>query len=322
MLNENSQNQKIAKTAIRQYDLPEAVSISLINLSENATFKVEVADGRCFALRVHRSGYHSRLAIASELAWLMDLHETGVAITPRPIFGRDRALIQLVSGRHVVLFEWENGIEPGIGEDLILPFEQLGAIAARMHTHVATWRKPDSFQRLTWDFESSLSGANPHWGHWQDGLGVDVTRLKLFGRTVKLIGERLKAYGKGPTRFGLIHGDLRLANLLIDGSQVKVIDFDDCGFGWNMYDAATPVSFYEHEPQTPELIEAWKRGYRSVSVLPKEGENEIPTFVMLRRLLLMAWIGSHHETDLAKSMGLRFTEQTDDLCETYLKRFS
>ena len=25
--------------------------------------------------------------------------------------------------------------------------------------------------------------------------------------------------------------------------QDRAIDFDDCGFGWYMYDAATPVSF-------------------------------------------------------------------------------
>ena len=92
---------------------------------------------------------------------------------------------------------------------------------------------------------------------------------------------------------------------------MKVIDFDDCGFGWYMYDAATPVSFYEHEPQVPDLIEAWKDGLpQGASIFPKADEAEIPTFVMLRRLLLVAWIGSHHETDFAKSMGLPYTEGT------------
>ena len=136
-----------------------------------------------------------------------------------------------------------------------------------------------------------------------------------------MIGRRLAAYGKGPDRFGLIHCDLRLANLLVDGEAVKVIDFDDCGFGWYMYDAATPVSFYEHEPQVPELIDAWVSGYRRVARLPAEDEAEIPTFVMLRRLLLVAWIGSHSETDLARSMGVAYTEGTVGLCEAYLRRF-
>ncbi len=42
---------------------------------------------------------------------------------------------------------------------------------------------------------------------------------------------------------------------------------------------------------------------------------------MLRRLLLVAWIGSHAETDLAKSMGLPYTEGTMGLCEAYLGKF-
>ena len=58
---------------------------------------------------------------------------------------------------------------------------------------------------------------------------------------------------------------MRLANLLVDGDEVKVIDFDDCGFSWHLYDAATAVSFFEHEPHVPELMDAWVRGYRRVA---------------------------------------------------------
>ncbi len=124
-----------------------------------------------------------------------------------------------------------------------------------------------------------------------------------------------------PDRFGLAHCDLRLANLLLHGSEVKVIDFDDCGFGWYMYDAATPLSFYEHLPQAPGLIECWLEGYRSVSAVSMAEEEEIPTFVMLRRLLLVAWVGSHAETDLARSLGVSYTDQTVALCSAYLRRF-
>jgi len=102
---------------------------------------------------------------------------------------------------------------------------------------------------------------------------------------------------------------------------VKVIDFDDSGFGWFMYDAATPVSFYEHDPKVPDLLAAWLKGYKRVSSLAREDEEEIPTFIMLRRILLVAWIGSHSETDLAKSMGIPYTEGTVGLCEHYLRQF-
>jgi hypothetical protein len=43
---------------------------------------------------------------------------------------------------------------------------------------------------------------------------------------------------------------------------------------------------------------------------------------MLRRILLVAWIGSHAETDLARSMGVAYTEGTVPLCQTYLSRFA
>lgn len=319
---------ELAGMATGCYDLPPDPTVTLLNLSENATYKVEAPDGRRWALRIHRDGYHSRTAIASELAWAMDLRRTGVVVTPNPVPGRDGELIQQVRHprmprpRNIVLFDWETGVEPGIGQDLSEPFEVLGEVTARMHLHARQWKRPPWFTRLTWDFETSLGEERPHWGRWRDGLGVDAGKTELFGRTVALIGRRLAAYGKGPDRFGLIHCDLRLANLLIDGKAVKVIDFDDCGFGWYMYDAATPVSFYEHEPQVPGLIESWKTGYRRVIDLPPADEAEIPTFIMLRRLLLVAWIGSHHETDLAKSMGLPYTEGTVGLCEDYLKRFS
>jgi hypothetical protein len=42
---------------------------------------------------------------------------------------------------------------------------------------------------------------------------------------------------------------------------------------------------------------------------------------MLRRLLLVAWIGSHAETDLAKSLGAAYTEGSCRLAETYLSKF-
>lgn len=114
---------------------------------------------------------------------------------------------------------------------------------------------------------------------------------------------------------------MRLANLLIDGKTTKVIDFDDCGFGWLMYDCATTVSFFEDKPEVPDLLKSWVKGYRTVIDLPEEDEKEIPTFVMLRRLLLVAWIGSHSETDLAQSMGVEYSQKTDNLCRKYMADF-
>jgi Ser/Thr protein kinase RdoA (MazF antagonist) len=69
----------------------------------------------------------------------------------------------------------------------------------------------------------------------------------------------------------------------------------------------------------PELREAWIQGYRSVTDLEKAAEAELDTFMMLRRLLLVAWIGSHHTfAPEAAELGAGFTAGTCKLAEDYL----
>ena len=137
----------------------------------------------------------------------------------------------------------------------------------------------------------------------------------LDGRSVIVTGGS-KGIGKGIARVFARAG----ANLLADGDQTYVIDFDDCGWSWFLYDFGAAVSFFEHDPRIPELTDAWVRGYRSVRALDAQDEAEIATFVMMRRLLLVAWIGSHSGTDLARSMGAEYTAGSCDLAEAYLSR--
>ena len=142
--------QAFANAALGRYELPAAAQARMVNLSENATFCIEDRSGPRWALRVHRQGYHSRAAIVSELAWLMALRSGDVVITPRPIEGRDGELIQMITNpagqRHVVLFEWESGVEPA--ENDVRAFELLGATTARMHGHARRWTRPPGFNDI------------------------------------------------------------------------------------------------------------------------------------------------------------------------------
>jgi Ser/Thr protein kinase RdoA (MazF antagonist) len=317
---------QLAERALGLYDLPRYATVQLISISENEIYRVESPSGRRWALRVQRPGYQSKRSLASEMEWLAALRRDGVIATQIPVAGVNGEWVQVTcdpdggKARNVVLFEWQHGSHPHMDMDLRQCFRSLGAITAQMHAHSRTWRRPDTFDRFTWDFETAL-GETPRWGRWRDALGMSAGQLDLFGRTAELIRERVASYGSGPDRFGLAHCDLRLDNLLMDKGEIKVIDFDDCGFSWYMYDAAATVSFYEHLPQVPGLIERWLEGYRTVAPVSRAEEEEIPTFIMLRRLLLVAWVGSHAETALARSLGVSYTEQTVALCSAYLRRF-
>jgi Ser/Thr protein kinase RdoA (MazF antagonist) len=116
-----------------------------------------------------------------------------------------------------------------------------------------------------------------------------------------------------------VHADLRLANLLVEDAQLRIIDFDDCGFSWFMYDFAAAVSFMEHEAIVPQLLRAWLSGYQRVSPLPVQDVAEIPTFVVLRRILLTAWLASHHEVPIARQLGAAYTAGTVSLAQEFLR---
>ena len=318
----------IASQAIQFYPHLAQASVELLNYSENATYLVRKpsADGEeKYILRVNKPGYHTKEEIAGELAWLKTIRDLSRFEVAMPIAGKNGEYIQTVNlpndprDYYCILFTFLDGEAPDENKEgeLIPQFETLGEITAHLHEHsIRNHVRFASIKRLTWDYENIL-GEKPKWGRWQDGKGITPERRELFERVSQTIQKRLEKFGKDPTRFGLIHSDLRLANLLISGQQIKVIDFDDCGFGWYLYDLATALSFIEHKPYVPALVQSWLKGYRKVRPLSEEEEREIPTFIMMRRLQLIAWIGSR-ENETALQLGEKYSEDSDLLARNYL----
>ena len=145
---------------------------------------------------------------------------------------------------------------------------------------------------------------------------------KILEQVEAVLWHRLDAFGKSPDRFNLIHGDMRLANVLVEGQRMRLIDFDDCGWGWFLYDFAAAISFIEDDPDVPMLKEAWLKGYRSIRALSVEEEAEIDSFIMLRRLSLLAWIGSHIEAPEPQKLAPGFAVKTAALGQAYLDRMA
>ncbi|MDF2995296.1 MAG: aminoglycoside phosphotransferase [Xanthobacteraceae bacterium] len=310
------------RAALPRWGLSEATDLRLLTISENATFRAhDPVSARDVVFRVHRPGYHTRAEIASELAWLGALGRAQVVPTLTPVPQLDGELIADIDDdgviRHVVAFGLIEGREPAEGEDIVRWFHELGAINARLHAHAKDWQRPAGFVRKVWDFDAML-GDVKLWGDWRAGLGLTPEGKAVLERTARVLRQKVEAYGKGEHRFGLVHADMRVANLLVDGDRLSVIDFDDCGFSWYLYDFAAAVSFIEHEPFIPELQTAWIAGYRTVAPLSDEECQILPVFIMLRRMLLTAWIASHSETPTAQALGETYTQGTVALARAFL----
>lgn len=312
--------QDVRESALCWHELTGA-SARLINHSENHTFLFEGPAGR-FTLRVHRPGYQDDKTVQSELTWLAALQrDTDVPVT-RPVPGANGQVLQhfiTQSGehRHAVLFHYVHGIEPDMSRDLTSLFAMLGSYAAKLHQHVTAWSRPPGFTRQAWDAGSILS-PDGLWGNWRTAPGVDSTNRLLIERATQRLRRDLHTYGTEADRYGLIHADMRLGNLLVDGGKVSLIDFDDAGFCWFTYDFAASISFYETHPAVPALMAAWLQTYQTIRRLTPADIASLDTMILLRRLALLAWIGSHAETRLAQTHMAGFAEGTANLAERYL----
>jgi Ser/Thr protein kinase RdoA (MazF antagonist) len=310
--------ERFARAALAHYRL-DSSTVSLLSFSENGTFLVETEDRR-EVLRVHRPGYHSLAAIESELDWMESVRSDSAITTPQVIKAPDgRRVVEVRIGDDVRLVDLFTFVQGTIAEDDAsdISFSELGAITASLHDHVQTWTPPAAFTRFRWDLDTML-GANGRWGNWRDAPALSAADAATIERAEHAVIDRLTHYGTGPERFGLIHADLRMSNLMVHEGGITVIDFDDCGWSWYLADLGAVVSFIEDTPAAPRIVGEWLAGYRRVRSIAPGDLTEIPTFVMLRRLMLTAWIGSHPESEPAQTLGHRYASGTAALAQAYL----
>lgn len=320
---------KIAEYAIQKYDFPVSATAKLLQFSENATYLVydSRTKEKLGVLRISRPGYHTLKELESEVTWLKQLEDYTPLVVAKLLKGSDGQRIQIMIGPdnreyYCMIAEFLTGTAPDENDEAatVRQFVSLGEITAYLHRQTKIWNGVASLQRIHWTYDNMI-GATPVWGPWQAAKDLTPEMITMLTRTSAVIKKRLERYGRNDNNYGLIHGDLRLANLLIEGDQMKIIDFDDCGFGWYLHDMAASLSFIEHKKIVPELISSWLDGYRRVLPFTDTELKEADTFIMQRRLQLMAWIASHEESTPVKELSMGFTDGTMELAERYLGLF-
>ncbi|ANW67248.1 hypothetical protein BCA37_30170 [Mycobacterium sp. djl-10] len=313
----------ILEQALPQFGFAPDTPCDPLPVSENVAFRVR-PPGQCpSVLRISRPDGHSIRERESELAWISAIRADLPTLVPAVQSSQDGR--QLITIEHpesrlsyqVCVFECITGEHPA-EDDYATVMPHLGAITAQLHQHAMAWQRPAWFTRYTWDSDAAF-GATPVWGRWQTGVH-DREELAQLTAVEQHVRKRLAEFGQGPDRFGLIHADLRAANLLIDGTTCRIIDFDDCGFGWLLYDLATAMTFIEHHPRAGDFIASWLEAYRSVRPLPTEHEREINTFLLYRRLLTIAFLGNNPDIEVTREMLPGLARATCDWAEGILRR--
>ncbi len=252
----------------------------------NTTFRLDCNQGR-YLVRIHRA--KTRTAVASELAWLEALaHETTVPVQI-PQRSLDEKLIVtekqegVPESYPVTVLSWLEGeILP---QDCRSPhhFYRLGQLVAKLHHHAQHWTPPFELNRPTYDSTSVLGDDDVTYKRLPE---ASRDHLQTLHEQVQEVEECL---GKSPERFGLIHSDLSFGNVLFTADEVLPIDFDDCGFGYYLYDLAVILAGPWEKPGFQQRREALLQGYREICELPNDHLSLIPTFMAMRASSLGQW---------------------------------
>ena len=303
----------LAEGVLACYDLHGA-SLTLLLETENAVFHValpsdrpqrisetaETRDGTEYALRLRPPGWHSTQTIAEELQWLLALRRDTDLVVPEPVPAYDGTLVQEIRDPYTplpwqgVLFHWVSGerrTETLTPSDL----ERVGTCMARLHQHAAafvTAQHPPPARRARFcDVLAWIQGFKP-------AVAVYSRRdLVVFAAAAQLVQTACQALGETNEVWGFIHADMHQWNYLFHGKEVRVIDFDDCGWGYYIYDMAVTLTDIDDRKDFAALRQAFLAGYTRVQPLPPGYETYIKHFSAARILFMLQWLlgQSRHE---------------------------
>ncbi len=307
--------QALATSALDHWSLGGA-EVAPLAYRENMTFAVDAGGEGRFALRVHQAGYRTDAQVQSELDFMDYLRHEGV-LTPQVVKTTGGASFVLSEAaavpevRQCDLFEWIDGAPlRRAGEPPVLSaaeaeeaYLQVGRLSASVFNASEKWQRPDGFARPRWDAEG-IFGVHGHLGDFRQLPSASVDQLRHLEAIAMRVSDEIASFGKSPDRWGLSQADLLPENILVCEDGLRLIDFDDAGEGWALFDLVTSV--WDLKLLGSELYEVCLRaviaGFRERRALPDEHLALLPTFYFARLLSYLAHTVSRSHLEASQAV--------------------
>ena len=305
---------RLGRRALARYPghLDEA-PLRLLRHEQNATFRVDAASGR-YVLRISRPEPHFEASVASEMAWLAALRRETRLLVPEPLAASDGALVVwgrdpgVPGERLCAVLRWIDG---RFVNDGVTPrhMRRIGELIATLHDHTDRWTPPAGFIRQRVDTLTTASKAASFSSPGAAEAGGPCPTREDGDRAVALVRDLVSAadaalveralarvrattstLGARPGGFGLVHADLHGENVLYADGAAGAIDFDDCGWGFHLYDLTVQISELTAHARYRELRAAALEAYAARRPLPSDADEHVDAFIVLRGLQIIAWI--------------------------------
>jgi Ser/Thr protein kinase RdoA (MazF antagonist) len=302
---------QLANAALVDYGLRGA-HLCFLQYSENITYRVEMPGTvhpsddtnpyvpNRYVLRIHAMGDVE--SITSELTWLAALSRATDIPVPAPISTPDSKLLTTIvtpgipNGRVVSLMRWLDGKRLHKGQRP-KHLHALGQVVAHLHNFSASWQPPGDFNRPHWDWDSMLGGSM--FRHSMRAL-VKTIPSKFRGPFQTVSQEAkcvMDSLGKGLDAYGLTHADLYPENVLYKAGKAFPIDYEDCGFGYWIWDIALALSPWAWEHEWEQMRDAFQEGYGQIRALPKAQWAQLDFFVAAQFATMVIWSSAFIKND-------------------------
>ena len=159
-----------------------------------------------------------------------------------------------------------------------------------------------------------LVGPQPFWGRFWDNPDLLPDERYIFTQIQDQMNEAL-SHLEDTLDYGLIHADLIPDNVMIDENDITFLDFDDCGFGFRLFDIATILLKQIETHDFQDKAKALMEGYRTRRDLDP---RFVLMFLVLRSLTYVGWIVDRPNIENAAARSRHFIERARLLSEQFM----
>ncbi len=306
---------KLAEVALEEYGL-SGEKLTFQHYEGNVIFRVDVLDtssGKDNGIFVPNR-YNLRIlsmndpdATEAELIWLAALRKETRLLVPEPVPTLDGKLLTTITtpgvphGRVVSLMRWVDGQQ--LTSKSLRPHHARawGQLVGQLHRFASCWTPPQGYKRFQWNWEGLL-GNGVLRTPTDELVGLMPDKFTEPFQTVSSeTRAAMDALGKESDAYGMVHVDMYLENVLFKAGEPRIIDFEDCGFGYYVYDIAIILSQWMWNPEMCWFRDEFLNGYNEIHSLSDKQLKYLDLFIATRFADFTLWGTAFLKDDPARA---------------------
>ncbi len=267
------------------YEIPEVKNCQLWHRGLSDVYLIETYH-RPYILRISHHHWRSRSQIDFELEWLDFLHRRHLPVAP-PLTTQDGLLCVEIDApegkRYAALFHYAPG-SVAIGDLNATQSWRLGEIVAKIHQAAREFCPRAHREPLTPDYllHDSLKIIAPFLQH-------RPSDLQELTEAIAHIETLVRDLPKAPPHWSICWGDPHSGNAhFTPEGNVTLFDFDQCGYGWRVFDIARFWHASMQAGLNRAVRNAFLNGYQTVESLSDEEHKRLQPLVQAAHIWMWA----------------------------------